>query len=166
MIYACFVTFTVLGFWHGANWTFIVFGFLQGLILSIEIFSRTQRKNIRKKIPQWLNDSAGIIFTFCFFAFSLIFFRSDNLGQAFSIVKKILSFKGPLFYDNTSMLMFMLLGVFYVLAHEFKKEYFDSRFTLSSNRYWLIRNGYFCLLIIIILVSGVFDGGEFIYFQF
>jgi len=37
---------------------------------------------------------------------------------------------------------------------------------VSNNRYWLIRNGYYCALIIIILATAVFDGGEFIYFQF
>ncbi len=166
VIYASFVTFTVLGFWHGANWTFIVFGALQGFILSIEIFTRKARKDFRKKIPKWLNDGAGIVFTFAYFGFSLIFFRADSLRDALSIVKKIFSFSGPLFFDSPSMLMFLLMGVFYLTAYEFKKEFFNNRFTLSQNKYWLVRNGYYCLLIIIILVTGVFDGGEFIYFQF
>jgi len=46
-----------------------VFGFLQGGILAIDIFTKKSRKNIRKKIPQWLNDAAGILFTFGYFAF-------------------------------------------------------------------------------------------------
>ncbi|MBL0359239.1 MAG: MBOAT family protein [Chitinophagaceae bacterium] len=166
VIYASFVTFTVLGFWHGANWTFIVFGFLQGLILSIEIFTRKQRKKLRKKIPQWLNDSTGILFTFGYFGFSSIFFRANSVGDALNIIKKILAFKGPLFTDSTSMLLFLLLAAFYLAAYEFKKEFFDNRFTLSANKYWLIRNGYYCMLIVIILATAVFDGGEFIYFQF
>lgn len=166
VIYASFVTFTVLGFWHGANWTFIAFGFLQGLILSIEIFTRKQRKNLRKKIPQWLNDSTGILFTFAYFGFSSIFFRADSVSDAVSIIKKILTLNGPLFTDSTSMLMFLLLGIVYLTAYEFKKEFFDSRFTVSANRFWLVRNGYYCMLIVIILATAVFDGGEFIYFQF
>ncbi len=166
VIYACFVTFTVLGFWHGANWTFIVFGFLQGFILAVEIFTRKLRKSIRKKTPQWLNDSAGILFTFGYFAFSSIFFRANTVSQAISIIKKMITFKGPMFYDNASMMIFILLGIFYLTIYEFKKEFFDSRFTLATNKYWLIRNGYYCILIFIILLTGVFDGGEFIYFQF
>jgi alginate O-acetyltransferase complex protein AlgI len=166
IVYASFVTFITLGFWHGANWTFIVFGALQGLILSIEFFTRKQRKNLRKKIPVWLNDVAGNLFTVGYFGFSLIFFRADSVGEATSIIKKIGSFKGPFFYDSVSMFMFVLIGIVYLLAYEIKKEYFNNLFTLSNNRYWLIRNGYYCLMIIIILASGVFDGGEFIYFQF
>lgn len=166
VIYACFITFTVLGFWHGANWTYIVFGFLQGLILAIEILTRKQRKNMRKKIPVWLNDSGGIFFTVGYFCFSSIFFRANTVSEAFAIIKKISHFNGPVFFDSASMLMFMLLGIFYIVAHDIKKEFFDTRFTFSQNKYWLIRNGYYCLLIIIIITTGVFDGGEFIYFQF
>lgn len=166
VIYACFVTFTVLGFWHGANWTFIIFGFLQGLVLALEMLTKKQRKNMRKKIPQWLNDSGGILLTFLSFTFASIFFRADTVSEALSIIKKIGSFNGPFFYDSTSMLMFILMGIFYLGLYEFKKEFFDKRFSLGENKYWLIRNGYYCMLIIIILATGVFDGGEFIYFQF
>lgn len=166
VIFACFVTFTVLGFWHGANWTFIVFGFLQGFILAVETFTKKWRKNIRKKIPEWLNDWAGIFFTFGYFAFSSIFFRADTVGQAINIIKKIITFKGPLFLDNTSAMIFMLLGIMYLTIYEFKKEFFNDKFTLSGNKNWMVRNGYYCVLIFIIILTGVFDGGEFIYFQF
>ena len=166
IVYASFVTFITLGFWHGANWTFIVFGALQGLILTIEFFTRKQRKNIRKKIPVLLNDTLGNLFTIGYFGFSLIFFRADTVGEAISIIKKIVSFKGPFFYDSPSMFLFVSIGIVYLLIYEFKKEYFNNLFTFSNNKYWLVRNGYYCLLIIIILASAVFDGGEFIYFQF
>ncbi len=166
VVYASFVTFITLGFWHGANWTFIVFGLLQGLILSIEFFTRKKRKNLRKKIPTWLNDSLGILFTVAYFGFSLIFFRAENLSEAFTIIKKILSFAGPLYTDNPSTFLFMLLGVLYITVYDTKKEFFNEKFSLSKNRYWLVRNGYYCLLVLIILMTGVFDGGEFIYFQF
>lgn len=166
VIFASFVTFTVLGFWHGANWTFIIFGFLQGLILAIEILTKKKRKNIRQRIPKWLNDSAGIAFTFLFFTFSSIFFKADTVGEALSIIKKFGSIKGPFFYDSASMFMLMLMGIFYIVAYDVKKEFFDNRFSITGSKYWLVRNGYYCALIVIILATGVFDGGEFIYFQF
>lgn len=166
VVYASFVTFITLGFWHGANWTFIVFGALQGLILTIDFFTRKQRKNLRKQIPVWLNNSVGIIFTVGYFGFSLIFFRADTVQQALIIIKKILSFSGPFYGDNASTLMFMLLGIGYIVLYDTKKELFDKKFSLSDNKYWIIRNGYYCLLVLAILMTGVFDGGEFIYFQF
>lgn len=164
--YASFVTFVTLGFWHGANWTFIVFGVLQAIILSAEFFTRKTRKNIRKKIPAWINNWLGILFTVGYFGFSLIFFRSDSVSDALAIIKKIFSFKGPFFYDTPSTFLFILMAVFYISAYELKKEYFNTVFTFSKSKFWLVRNLYYCALIIIILLTAVFDGGEFIYFQF
>jgi D-alanyl-lipoteichoic acid acyltransferase DltB (MBOAT superfamily) len=81
VVYAFFLTFIVLGFWHGPSWTFIVFGALQGVILTIEFFTRKIRKNIRKRIPPFLNNVAGMGFTIVYFAFSLIFFRAASLSE-------------------------------------------------------------------------------------
>jgi alginate O-acetyltransferase complex protein AlgI len=166
VVYASFTTFVLLGFWHGANWTFIIFGILQGIILTAEFLTKKQRKKWQKQMPQWLNNWGGILFTIGYFGFSLIFFRSDSVTQAFSIIKKILSFSGPFYFDTASTFLLILLGVFYITLYEVKKEFFNEHFSLSKNKYWIVRNGYYCLLIVIILMTGVFDGGEFIYFQF
>ena len=166
VVYAFFTTFIVLGFWHGANWTFIVFGALQGFILTIEFFTRKVRKNFRKKIPDLLNSITGIVFTIGYFTLSLIFFRAESLKEAFSIIKRIFTAKGSIYLENPSIIMFSILGVGFMMLVEFKKEFFNELFTLSNNKFWLVRNCYYCLLLIIILIAGVFDGGEFIYFQF
>ena len=166
IVYAFFVTFVVLGFWHGANWTFIIFGTLQGLILTIEFFTRKTRKNIRKKIPVLVNNSLGIFFTVAYFAFSLIFFRAINIQNALTIIKRIFTERGPVYIENPTIILFSLLGIFFLVLVECKQEYCNSLFTLSKNKYWLIRNGYLCFLLMGILIAGVFDGGEFIYFKF
>jgi alginate O-acetyltransferase complex protein AlgI len=166
VMYAFFTTFIVLGFWHGANWTFIIFGALQGLILTIEFFTRKLRKNIRKRIPDQLNSIAGNIFTIAYFGFSLIFFRANSVKDALTIIKRIFTAKGPIYHENFSILLFSLFGIFFLNLVEVKKEFYDNRFTLSNNKNWFIRYGYYCLLLLIILIAGVFDGGEFIYFQF
>ena len=166
IVYAFFITFIVLGFWHGANWTFIVFGALQGFILTVEFFTRKARKNIRKKIPNLLNSIAGIAFTVGYFGLSLIFFRASSLGNALTIIKRIFTARGTIYIENPTIILFSLLGILFLIVVEIKKEYFDNSFTFSNNSNWLIRNGYYCLLLMIILIAGVFDGGEFIYFQF
>ena len=166
VVYASFITFIVLGFWHGANWTFIVFGALQGFILTIEFFTRKARKNLRKKIPELINTLIGIAFTISYFGFSLIFFRAKNLYQAFTIIKRIFTAKGALYIGNPSVILFSTLGILFLILVEVKKEYFNQLFTFSENRNWLVRNVYYCFLLFIILIAGVFDGGEFIYFQF
>jgi D-alanyl-lipoteichoic acid acyltransferase DltB (MBOAT superfamily) len=166
IVYASFTTFIVLGFWHGANWTFIVFGAMQGFLLTIEYFSRKFRKDLRKKIPAWLNNISGILFTCGYFALSLVFFRANSVTDALQIIKRIVHFNGPFFTDNLSSLLFCILGIGFIYLVEFKKEFYNNLFTISNNKNWLVRNAYHCLLLMIILLAGVFDGGQFIYFQF
>lgn len=168
VVYAFFITFIVLGFWHGANWTFIVFGALQALILTIEFFTRKIRKNIRKKIPAWLNTIGGITVTIGYFAFSLIFFRANSVGDALTIIKRIFTARGPLFFDrdDPSSFIFSFLGIFILLLIESKGEYYKGNFSFFNNKNWLVRNLSYAALIIIILLIGVFDGGQFIYVQF
>lgn len=166
IIYASFATFITLGFWHGANWTFIVFGFLQGLILAIEFFTKKSRKKLRKKLPVWLNDGAGIAFTIGYFALSLLFFRAASIAEAFSILKGIFTHPGALFVADTTVFLFSIAGIGYLMAVEIRREFFGSRFTLSYHRSSWIRMAYFCFLILVMLLAGVFDGGQFIYRQF
>lgn len=166
VVYAFFVTFIVLGFWHGANFTFIVFGALQGFVLTIEFFTRKARKSFRKNIPSVINNFFGIAFTISFYSFSLIFFRAKNITQALSIIKRIFTAKGTLYIGNPSVILFSILGIIFLFLVEVKKEFYNNLFTFSEHKNWLIRNTYYCFLLFIILIAGVFDGGEFIYFQF
>ncbi len=166
VVYAFFITFIVLGFWHGANWTFIIFGALQGLVLTVEFFTRKTRKNLRKKIPAFINNGIGILFTIGYFALSLIFFRANSVGEALTIIKRIFTAKGALYIENPTIISFSLLGIFFLLLVESKEEFYKGSFSFTNNKYWLMRYSYYCFLLIIILIAGVFDGGEFIYFQF
>jgi D-alanyl-lipoteichoic acid acyltransferase DltB (MBOAT superfamily) len=153
VVYAFFVTFIVLGFWHGANWTFIVFGALQGLMLTIEFFTRKARKNLRKKIPALVNDIAGIAFTVGYFAFSLIFFRANSVAEAFTIVGRIFTAGGSLYVENPTIILFSLLGVFFLALVELKKEYFNDLVVISNHRNWFVRNS-------LLLFSAAGDPGS------
>jgi alginate O-acetyltransferase complex protein AlgI len=164
-LFATFVTFVVLGFWHGANFTYIIFGALQGIFLSIELLTRKQRKNWRKKMPVWLNDGGGILITLLCFTLSSIFFRADNTGAAIEIIRKIVTMPGSFFKDNASTMLFIALGVAFTVIHGIKNVYFN-KVSISTQKNTLVRYGWYCLLIVLILAAGVFDGGEFIYFQF
>ncbi len=121
---------------------------------------------MRKKMPEWLNSFGSIFYTIGYFAFTLIFFRANTVTEALTILKRIFTARGPLFIENPSMVLFSILGIIFIILTEVKNEYFKDLFKLSDNRHWLVRTGFYCLLIIGILVAGVFDGGEFIYFQF
>ena len=76
------------------------------------------------------------------------------------------TFNGPVFMKNPSMLIYSFLSMFLLLVVEFKKEYYKGDFSFFRNKNYIIRNLSYATLIIIILLFGVFDGGQFIYFQF
>src|SRR3989344_7847529 len=89
-----FFVFLVSGLWHGANWTFIIWGSLHGLYLIISIMTGDIRNKI--KIITGLNEHQKIskilqvITTFCLVSFAWIFFRANNLSDATYLVKNIL----------------------------------------------------------------------------
>jgi len=167
IINAFFITFIVLGFWHGANWTFIVFGALHAAILTIEFFTKKVRKQIRKSIPTILNTILSIGYTFLFFTFSLVFFRSGSVTEAIAIIKKIGAAKGSIFIEtDPSTLIYSFMGIAILMLVELKQEYYKGGFSFFNNQHWLIRNLSYALLVIIILLIGVLDGGQFIYVQF
>jgi hypothetical protein len=189
VVYASLVTFFILGLWHGASWKFVIFGLLQGVVLSLEFLTRKQRKAISHKLPGVVNDLIGVIFTFAFFSFALIFFwaksTSDAVyiaGHLFSGIPQFLTSvihrKGPM---GTGMEVFqpIFLGhravefalslflILFLISVEIVQEKQGSiRLKLSQQPVW-VRWGSYCLFISALLIFGYFDvSKQFIYFQF
>ena len=165
-----FFVFLISGLWHGANWTFIIWGALNGFYLVFALVTQGARDKINEitgltRLPllhRWIQ----IIITFMLTCFAWVFFRANNLDDALLIIRKMATFKGPIWFENGSMLMYSFGAIFLLLAVEAKQEYFKASFSLMNNKNWVIRNAVYALLIILILLIGVFDGGQFIYFQF
>ena len=165
-----FFVFLISGLWHGANWTFIIWGALNGFYLVFALITQGARDKMNEvtgltKLPvlhRWIQ----IIVTFLLTCFAWIFFRANNLNDALLIIRKMASFKGPIWFENPSMLIYSFTAIFILLAAESKQEYFKGSFSLMNNKNWVVRNAAYALMIILIFLIGVFDGGQFIYFQF
>lgn len=165
-----FIVFLISGLWHGANWTFIIWGALNGFYLIFAILTKRPRDKFDEliglnKFPK-LKSFLQILTTFALSCFAWIFFRANNLKDALNIIKRIFTVKGPLFYENPSILIFAFFGILFLLAVELKKEYYRGNFSFTHNKSWLVRNITYATLIVLILLIGVLDGGQFIYFQF
>jgi D-alanyl-lipoteichoic acid acyltransferase DltB (MBOAT superfamily) len=165
-----FIVFLISGLWHGANWTYLVWGGLNGVYLIFASQSKQFRENLNVKLgftkfPKLLKGSQ-ILTTFILVAFAWVFFRANTIADAFTIIKKIAGLDGSLFIENPSKLIFSFLGIAILFIVELKREFYKGKFSLFDNQNWMVRNLTYASLIIIILVFGVFDGGQFIYFQF
>ena len=169
IVIALMITFFLSGIWHGAAMTFVVWGVMQGVFLSIEALTNKKKAVFEKKHN--LNKKAwyifiGIIITFILFAASQIFGRVSNINDAFIVYSKIFSIPGPLYIGSPSILIYGIMGLLMLLLKDFAEEFFPTKLLLFDNKYKPIRILAYGSVIILILLIGVFDGGQFIYFQF
>lgn len=166
-----FIIFIVSGFWHGANWTFIIWGLLNAIYFLPLLLLKNNRNNIEivasgKLFPSF-KELISIVITFILTILAWVFFRSDNVFQAFSILREIFSeslFTIPKFHGMGGALKtLILLSCFMFIEwagreEEFAANYFNSKKKLL--RYMV----YYTLVISIFYFAG--NQQEFIYFQF
>ena len=164
-----FIVFMISGLWHGANWTFIIWGALHGVYQITGLLI----DKLKERIPL-LNFRAGyigsfyhIMVTFLLASFAWIFFRANSIDQAFTVVNGIFTWKpGGLFIGSVSSMFYALIGLSVLFVAETSKEYLPESFSLLNNRYKLVRHLTYMSLLIMILLFGVFNASQFIYFQF
>jgi alginate O-acetyltransferase complex protein AlgI len=165
-----FIVFLISGLWHGANWTFVIWGALNGFYLIAGIVTERPRTWFVEwiglaRIPK-VNRLLQIVFTFSLACFAWIFFRAENFTNAQIIISNILKMKGPLYIGDPSAFLYALIGIGILFLTDFKKEYYRGSFTFMNHPSMFVRYATYTSLILLILAIGVLDGGQFIYFQF
>jgi len=153
------VTFLVSGLWHGANWTFVIWGGLNGIYQISLNFLGLDKPNGSSKII----SLTQILGTFILINITWIFFRADTVDNALSIINRILAKPGPLFIGDNAIFAYSLLGILILFLKDLYDE-LDINISFTNKK--LPKYFWYSTLIILILMIGVFDGGQFIYFQF
>lgn len=164
------IVFLISGLWHGANWTFVVWGGINGLFVVSGLMFKKQATAFWKMVGlqrfSAMHTAIHICITFMLISFSRIFFRSQSIEQALAIIKKIFSFSGSILNESITTLAYCFFAIAFLLAVEMRHEFKVPSFSLRIQKNYWIRNAYYALLVILILMVGVYDGGQFIYFQF
>ena len=153
------ITFVVSGIWHGANWTFLCWGTIHGILLCIEkAFGISKQKYTgAKKSFHWAA-------TFVLVCFAWILFRANNLSDAVSVVTGIFTNLGT---PKPEYANFMAIGL--AMTVLFTKEFADEfnwKIRVADSKSWLVRHIYLIIMIAYIILFGVLGGDQFIYFQF
>lgn len=164
---AIFLTFFISGFWHGAAWTYVICFSIHGIYLVVcSLKEKRQRKfekkyNLKKKEWWiWLNRFA----TFVLVAFSLIFFRANSTSDAFYGVSQMFSNQGDVNLLDKFHLFYGIIAVLILFVGEYIVEYQKVKVTEKNMiKVYALSS---CVILALILALGVFDGGQFIYFQF
>jgi len=157
------ITMLLGGLWHGANWTFVIWGALHGGMQAIERFIKEKifKNNYYKE--SILLRIIGIFWTFNFVCFAWIFFRSNSLNNAFDYLKALLNFNRPITLITPFILTLIIGGI---ISH-FIPEKLSDRIRYIFNKIPIVLQGvllgvYF-LILSILSTEGV---APFIYFQF
>ena len=158
-----FLTFLIGGIWHGANWTFIMWGVLHGLATCIHRFW--------KKFNIKINKYLSIFMTFFFINITWVFFRAPSIHRAFEILKSMVGLNGvnPLVinklrfsFESGSIKLSLFLFAGCIILSFFMKNSMErlERFKTDKVHFIVI------LLLFIISILSINKVSEFLYFQF
>lgn len=162
-----FIIFIVSGFWHGANWTYVVWGFINAVYFLPLLLSNSNRNNMDAIVLKWNFDSAkvimSILYTFLLTCIAWVFFRARTITDAVSYLKRIVTDRSFNFQylDNErySYELLIMIGLFVLIEWNSRNKIEP----ISGKRSFLKLS----LAIMAIMAFGTFsDYKEFIYFQF
>ncbi|GBE30100.1 peptidoglycan O-acetyltransferase [bacterium BMS3Bbin04] len=166
-IFNIMVTFSVSGLWHGANWTFLAWGFLNGLYY-IPLMLADRQKQFTEipaqgRLLPSISEGARMLGTFAITMFAWVFFRADSMGHAFQILQRLVTHPW-LGLDYSGYLKPILLAVGLLLVEWWQR---DKEYALQVGSWRLpLRWAAYYMVLFIILFYGNFGETEFIYFQF
>ena len=167
-----FIIFIVSGFWHGASWTFIVWGFLNALYIMPSIIFNTHRNNLdivaKGKYLPTLKEFASMMFTFALTVLAWIFFRAISVRHALDYIRGIFSssiLTIPNFNGIEKSIPIIFITFIFLIAEWLGREeqYALANLDNKINRVWR-HTAYYTIVILIFLFGG--KEQEFIYFQF
>lgn len=169
-VYGVFITFLIIGIWHGSGWNFIILGALQGVAINYEFFTKRKRMKIASRFnPYWVKFFSRII-VFFFFAVTLVFFNAKSVSDSAYFLSHL--FKGVemklVGYDMGVTHVdhiIALTGIVIVLLFDYLNEKgIVIRHALKDKPVirWLL----YYVLVFSVLIFGKFAASDFVYFQF
>ncbi|MCX7021733.1 MAG: MBOAT family protein [bacterium] len=163
------VTFAVSGLWHGADWTFVAWGLLNGLYFIPMILKKEPPTFTgvvaKKRLLPSLKETGQMVGTFLLVLLGWVFFRADSLGQAFGYLTRMVTHPlmlGQVWYTYYVMPVLVSLGL---LAVEWVQRRKPHALKIEKLPGW-VRWSIYYALVVGVLCFGTFGGSEFIYFQF
>ncbi|MBN1950907.1 MAG: MBOAT family protein [Bacteroidales bacterium] len=165
------VTFLVSGLWHGAEWTFVIWGGLHGAYLVIAKISDTLRAKFNTSIGllqrPGLHRIVQILITFVLVIFGWIFFRADNTSEAFYVIRNFFNFQGGelnLFRVPADFIIaFAAIGLLiFIEILEEQIQLYEKLTKLKRPVKWIL----LILLTLAIFILGMWESQDFLYFQF
>ena len=175
-----FVIFLLSGFWHGANWTFVLWGAYHALLFVPLLLLNKNRRyrdtvatitlpdgTIKTKLLPSLKESGQMLLTFALAVFGWIIFRAQDISQFGEVISTICSdsLLSVPYLVNRYYYMPLVINVFIMLIIEWINRTKEHSFQICIKYKWL-RWTIYLMFILIIFLSIKVDTPQFIYFQF
>jgi len=167
-----FIIFLVSGFWHGANWTFIIWGLLNALYIMPSIIFNTHRDNLdivaKGRYLPTMKDLFSIGLTFGLTVFAWIFFRAADVAHAFSYISRMFTkslFTIPNFPGFDKIIPLFVLTIIFLIVEWCGREQQYAIARLGAKWYKPVRWAMYYAIVIAIFWFGGKEQ-QFIYFQF
>jgi len=168
-----FIIFIVSGFWHGANWTFVIWGALNALYFLPLLLTKRNRQNMEvvagdSYFPS-IKEIGQMSLTFGLTVFAWIFFRAENIGHAMNYLSGIFSyslFKIP-YFEGLGLAKSLLVLLIFFIGIEWigrKNKYALEKLSFLKTRF--SRWAFYCFIIFLMGMFMYTEETEFIYFQF
>ena len=157
-----FVTFLVSGIWHGANWTFIVWGCMHGVLQIVEKALGWQKYEGNNGFVKAIR----ILVTFLLVNFAWIFFRMPDVTSAGIVIWKIFTSVGTPDLSGLDIFskLILFIGLAILIFKDLKDEFLPNKLTFLRKGFF--RWSIYIALFAMILTLGVLDSGQFIYVNF
>lgn len=161
-----YIVYMISGLWHGASWNFVMWGFLHCCSLVLQ--------EVFRKPLKWIVKALGpvaiffqIVVPFLIGCLVNVFFRARTIEDSLYIIKSMFTLKGKGIYlgEPKTAFYYCIFAVLALYVVEICQEFFP-KVKLFNHKNVVVRYTGYALAITIILMIGVFNGGQFIYFQF
>lgn len=172
------IVFVVSGLWHGANWTFIVWGGLNGVYYIISGALKSKKEKLYKILYidrfHRIHKIVEIFITFHLICFSWIIFRANSLSDAWLLIKNMFLIHSSKFSIDRIYVKFgifqvpiaIFVSIIFLVCIDGLQERVSIRQFLSKQPFWLRWAAYYAILMVITIFGAFSLQQEFIYFQF
>lgn len=170
VITGIFLTFFIVGIWHGANWTFVILGVLQGIAIIYEFYTKRFRLKIAAKFPKNIVNTLSRFIVFLFMSISMVFFFSNNVTDSWYFISHLFAgihfdLKELSFINSKPEFLFALFCFVILFIIEILNEKGKDLLSLYLKQpVWIRWTGYItCILLIYLFRSDI---GTFYYMRF
>ena len=168
-----FIIFVVSGFWHGANWTFIIWGTIHATYFLPLLLTKNNRKDLDivakgQRLPN-IQEVFRMLSTFSLIVLAWIFFRAHSVGHAITYLSQIFTpslFTFPYFPGMGKAFIIVLLIKFFIFIEWQGREKSYPLAHLGDNLRQPFRYIAYYFIVFLIMYYGNFSKNQFIYFQF